>query len=73
MILRRKFPRLKLITEETDSGRICNMICIGMVEERSVVGGSLIVRKGGRSRSDYVGISSDKASEILAHRKSKVS
>ena len=44
-----------------------------MVEERSTLGRSHTVRSGGRSGSDYAGMSSEIARGKRAHRKSKVS
>ena len=44
-----------------------------LVEERSLLLRSQIVRTGGAERSDPAGISSDKESENLSRRKPKVS
>ena len=44
-----------------------------LVEERSLLLRSQIVRTGGAERSDPAGISSDKGSENLPRRKPKVS
>ena len=44
-----------------------------MVEERSTLGRSHTVRSGGRSGSDYAGMSSEKSRGKRLRRKSKVS
>ena len=44
-----------------------------MVEERSTLGRSHTVRSGGRSGSDYAGMSSEKTRGKRVRRKSKVS